>query len=167
MGALREGPEAEAAIARLTSNDQVCLKAALAVARLLRHARRLAARLQSADAANAALAVQNSRARELVGSPIWHDVCDSDGGGAKGDGWPGMRQEWGCGEVDSWGAGCAAGGNSGALGGVGGREEGAGSCCASVVGGGTAGGMHGAPEIMPVEAVEQTVSGFLDAICQL
>lgn len=166
MGALREGPDVEAAIVRVTSNNQVCLKAALAVARLLRHVRHLAASLQSADAVNATLAAQNSRAREIVGSPIWHDVCSSDGRGAEDDEWPWMPQRWDCGEVESRGTRGAAGGAAGALGGLHGHEEGAGSCGASVVGGGSADEMDDATEIMPAEAVEQTVSGFLDAICQ-
>jgi hypothetical protein len=48
-GDLLETSEAEVAIAGMSSNNQVCLKAAVAVGRLRRHSQSLAARLQSAD----------------------------------------------------------------------------------------------------------------------
>lgn len=48
-GDLLESSEAETAIAGLSSNNQVCLKAAVAVGRLRRHSQSLVARLQSAE----------------------------------------------------------------------------------------------------------------------
>lgn len=48
-GDLLEAPDVEAAIDGMSSNNQVCLKAAVAVGRLRRHSQSLAARLQSAD----------------------------------------------------------------------------------------------------------------------
>lgn len=165
MGALREGPEAEAAVAQVSSNNQVCLKAALAVVRLLRHARHVAARLQSADAANAALRVQCGRACDLVGSPPWHELRDAGRAERGGEGWA---------AVESGGLGVEEEVSWAGLGGESGRgrairfldcgREGAGSCSGSVVRW-SGSGVDDAAAIMPVEAVEQTVSGFLDAIC--
>lgn len=159
MGGLREGEEAEAAVTLVTSNNQVCLKAALAVARLLRHARHVAARLQACEAANADLRAQTERAHDLVGSPMWHELCDLGDGAAVAAGTvAGQRGAWQC---ESPGVVFARGPAARLLHAVDGQEEGGGSCS------GSDGQRDSANDefIIPVEAVEQTVSGFLDAIC--
>lgn len=63
-GDLLETSEAEAAIAGMSSNNQVCLKAAVAVGRLRRHSQTLAARLQSTDLRVAQLLNYQGRVRD-------------------------------------------------------------------------------------------------------
>ena len=66
-GDLLGTPAAEAAIAGMSSNNQVCLKAAVAVSRLRRHSQSLASRLQSADLRTAQLLNCRGRGHERGG----------------------------------------------------------------------------------------------------